>query len=814
MLDADQEKIASHLRGGLLVLAPVGTGKTWTLAERVARALESGFPPERVLCLTFTNRAAQEIANRLAKRFSEQVNKLTVKTFHGLCTDVLRTEAKVVGLPADFTVCDEEDSIALLRDIGPRESRAAENFFWDMCHLKLDASSKELAWPPHPSRMFTPLGEGQVLARRYQEELGLRQMLDFADLVLLVGSLFARVPDVRARWAERFEFVQVDEVQDTHKSEYRVVYVLARKSGNLALFGDVDQTIYEWRGSDPTAIIDRFRQDFHPVTELSLTVNRRATRRLVRAASSFAQSLEKRRTQITAGQDCPEGDPITLHHSADGPAEARWIGQQIGELANHTNDFAYRKVCVLTGMNLRGVVISQGFEELDIPHVNVEAYEFFRRQEVKDALAYLRLVLNPADSGALLRILERLSPGIGPGTISRLRKAGEGIGFRLVDFLRPETFETGDPFGRLIDAYRQGNLTVFDVETTGRTVMQDDVIEIAATRLASGQVIAQYHELLKNEVPVGDSIGLHGLGDDYLARNGQPPAEVLASFFAFCQADLLVGHNIRFDLMMVAVNARRRGVPTPSFESADTLDIARRFIAADDFSLAGLAGLLSLKHPPSHRSKADVAATCDLLAELVPRVEAKAAERRALVAREKAPFAPLAESFQAWRSLAQQLRPAPLLERVLEESGLAQHYANEPRRLQHLQELIAIFQMRDETRLDPLSALTQIVNYAALVRNIDHLDENDDRVRIITIHQAKGLEFDTVFIAGLHEDELPRRLSIREDRLEEERRLFYVALTRAQRRLYLSFSSLSYYGYSTGPSRFLNDLDRELLRQV
>ena len=812
-LDEAQEQVANHLHGGLLVLAPVGSGKTFALIERIGRALASEqFAAERILTLTFTNRAAREVQQRLAARFPEQVGRLWISTFHGLCATILRREARAAGLPADFTICDETDSLDLLREIGPFEPGEARRFFRDLERLKAGFVGKELTWPPDFERFFAPLGDGRVLARRYQEELALQGMLDFGDLVLITNALFARHAAVRRAWEERFDLVQVDEVQDTHRSEYNVLWVLAHRHRNLALFGDVDQTIYGWRGSDPDTIIDRFRQHFGPVAELHLRHNRRATRHLVRAADRFAACFERRLTRVAAGPDAPEGEGIVLHHAADPDAEARWIAARIRELAAGGDSLAYRRIGVLTGTNQRGIVISEALRAAGVPHVTVEELEFFRRQEIKDALAYLRLLINPADTGAILRVLERPARGIGRGTLARLRREGERLGLRLVDFIRPAAFTHGDPFGTILEAYRDGSLTVFDLETTGLDALQAEIAEAAAVRLERGRSVGRFEALVRTGAPVGASAEVHGLRDADLAT-GRPPTEVLPELFGFVEGSLLVGHNVTFDLRMLLSQAGRLGVPVPELNYADTLLLARHFLEAPDYSLEGLAASLGLPNRPGHRAMLDVLATCDLLGVLLPRMAAAEAERRALVDREAEPFADLTAQLDDWRALAELARPAELLDQVLDESGLAENYAGEPRRRRSLEELVQAFKLLDDPRLEPAEALYAVVSHTALVRSLEQLDDRDDRVPIITIHQAKGLEFDTVFVAGLAEGELPRRRSIQEGRLEEERRLFYVALTRARRRLFLTTHARNAYG-PTRPSRFLQQLDPALVRPV
>jgi DNA helicase-2/ATP-dependent DNA helicase PcrA len=810
-LDEAQERIAAYLEGGLLVLAPVGTGKTLALTERVARALESGFEPRRMLCLTFTNRAAQELLSRLTQRLPRQAEQPVVKTFHGLCTTILRSEAKTAGLPSDFTICDEEDSIQILQTVGVEDTRVARDLYYEIGETKSGLKSSELHWPMRYGTIFARLGAQRALAERYQRELELQSMLDFNDLVLRVNALFVSRADVRERWSRRFDFVQVDEVQDTHRSEYRLVYVLARRRGNLALFGDVDQTIYGWRGSDPDAIIAQFNRDFAPVTQLSLAINRRATRRLVEAAEAFASSFADRRTSNCPAASAVDGEPVWMHTSPDVEAEARWIGEQIQRLRQRDQQLSYRSVGVLTGNNHYGTSISQMFEQLGLPHLTIEGFEFFRRQEVKDALAFPRLVVNPESTSAMLRVVQRTLAGVSSGILNRIRRMGAPLGLRLVDLLRTETFTFGDPFGRLIEEYRGRRVVVLDVETTGLSALQHEDVEIAATRLEGGQGRATFHAYLQNSVPVGASESIHTLTDRFLAEHGRPPADALAEFFAFCRDDLLVGHNVGFDLRVVASQARRLGIAVPDWESVDTLQLAQRHLDVESFSLHELAQRLELEHRPTHHAPDDVAATCDLLGQLVPLVERGAAGRRALIDREAHRFAELAERLESWRELAAQLRPRELLARMLEESGLLRQFADQPPRLRHLEELLLVFGVRDDPRQDAFDALCELLRYAALARNIDHLDVGDDRVPIVTIHQAKGLEFDTVFIAGLADGELPRWRSVSEGRLDEERRLFYVALTRARQRLYLSHAARKLNGKPAQPSPFLELIAAERL---
>jgi len=806
-LNAEQTAIANHTEGAILVLAPVGTGKTRVLAERVRRALEKGIPPQRILCLTFTNRAAREMLERLSQYCPEQQSQLTIKTFHGLCAAILRVEARQIGLPADFVIYDDADCVELIKEaFQVSNDREAQQLFFTLAKCKVQAEGQQLSIVNWVNCVYVPLGRDRALAAaQYQTMLQKRHALDFADLVFYIRFMFNREPEIRQRWSDRFDFVQVDEVQDTHLSEYDIVKQLAVHSGNLAMIGDLDQTIYEWRGSEPARIIQYFKQDFHPTT-YSLTWNYRATQTLLNAASSFADSFEQRQTTIAPAPECEQGERIQVYSAPNERAEAEWIGRQIQQLANKTRLFVYSRVAILARSHRRTEIVSQTLEQMGIPCVTVEQFQFFMRQEVKDALAYLRFLLNPFDAGAMRRMLLRPTRGIGDATLKAVVADGKSCGFSLTDMAASRTFQDGDPFSNLLRAYSTGIVTVFDVETTGFSASRDEVVEIAAIRLVNGSYQDEFHAYLANTVDVGDSERIHGHSNRFLAQHGSAAKDVFSQFFEFAQSSILVGHNVSFDIKMVTVQARKAGLAVPSLQWEDTLELANRFIDAERYTLEALAAQLNLPHLPSHKAMDDVRATVDLLAVLIPLANRRADYRQALVYRYGDAFEGLAAQIERWREASQCQRPAALLEQILTESGLYSYYRNDEKRDRNLRQLVQIFADRDDSTLHPDTALRSLLEFTALAKNLDQISQDDNQIPIITVHQSKGLEFDTVFIAGATEGEFPSFLSIRDDKLEEERRLFYVAMTRAKQRLFISGYLQDKRNYQKHISSFIKEI--------
>lgn len=808
-LNSEQNVIINHVEGAILVLAPVGTGKTSVLVERVLNAIDTGISPKRILCLTFTNRAAKEMKERLTEDCPDRLRELTINTFHGLCAAILRIEARQFGLPTDFVIYDDADSTELIKEVfNLSDKKEIKEKKIKLLDCKVKAQESQLSLDNLAGNLYASLGiKDAKCAARYQTILKKRHALDFTDLIFYVRVMFKNEPEISQRWANKFDFIQVDEVQDTHLSEYGIIKHLAAKSKNLAMIGDLDQTIYEWRGSEPEEVIEQFKSDFNPTTH-SLVLNYRSTITLLEAASEFANSFENRQTSITPAPGCKVGESIQIHSADDGQAEAEWIAIQIHQLASSKEDFDYSRVAVLARQHERTKVVSETLEIMGIPCVTVEKFKFFMRPEVKAAFAYLRLILNPFDIAAMRRILLLRSRAGGDEVINAVIEEGKSCGFSLTDMASRRTLTDRDPFSEILRAYSSGIITVFDVETTGLSASKDEVIEIAAIQLVNGKPQKEFHKYITNTVKVGNSERIHGHSDLFLLENGMPVKDVFNEFFEFAKNSVLVGHNVGFDIKMVTAQAQKAKITVPKLQWCDTLDLAHRFIPADRYSLDALAKQLKLANVPDHKAINDVKATIDLLANLVPLVKVKTEQRQALVDRYGSRFRVLAGQIDDWREASQTLRPADLLDKILTESGLSRYYQDKDQYkcFSNLKYLISIFQEQDDLTLHPDTALRDIIEFTTLARDLDQVSQYNNQVPIITVHQSKGLEFDSVFIAGSTEDEFPHFFSIRDNKLEEEKRLFYVAMTRAKQRLFVSNYSEDERGRPKTRSQFIDTI--------
>ena len=779
-----------------MVLAAVGSGKTTTLARRIAAHIAlDGIPPERVLAVTFTNRAAAHVRAALAQVVGRATAQAVhLGTFHALCADILRSAAGAAGLPPDLRIIDEDDVDEILRELGAGAPRRVRfRLHEDASRVPVGGATLE-AWR---SGRFSRSG----LAKRYVAALDEQGAIDFAGLVLLSRGLLAEVPAVRADWAGRFDAVLVDEVQDTHSSEYAVLRVLAAGARSRCFVGDLDQTIYGWRGSAPRVLLDRIGDELGPARERKLTRSFRATGRLIALADAIAADMPDRASRVRPGEGVRDGEPAEIRAFPDEAAEHAGIaGLCAAALAGGADPGS---LAVLARTNRELEQIAAAFDGRGVPCTTAADLRYTRRMEIKDALALVRLVVDRHDETAARRVARRLVRAAGPEVLRALRVEGRRAGLQVSDLFDSAIVQAGAPLAGLHAA----GVVVLDTETTGLDPTHDEVIEIAAVRVRDGVASTAAGDtlclLVQGTVPVGDSATVHHISDAQRAAEGVPAAEALRQLADFVGTWPIGGHNVGFDRTMLESHAARVGVPLALQVAWDTLPAARRLVATPRHTLGHLVEALGLPVTPTHRALDDVEATIALAAALRTRAEAQAPARRALLAAHAPAFARIRGALDAWAAAG--LRPGPLAQRVVDDA-LGRMYHRDADASARLAALPARLAALDAAHLPATTATRVALDAATLSREVDALDAASG-VRLITVHQSKGQEFPHVIVPGLVEGVLPGfRAQDDDDELAEERRVFYVAATRAKRRLTLTWHRADRRGRPRTRSRFLDAL--------
>ena len=419
-LNPPQREAVTHVDGPLLILAGAGSGKTTVITRRIAWLIEEeGVRPGSILAMTFTNKAAGEMAERVQKLVSVPAGQLWVSTFHSFCTRILRREGDRTPVGRDFVIFDPSDQRSLVKQV-LAELKLAEKQFHPKKVLEVISDFKNRCLLPEEAREgFQDPWTRKVLDvyEGYQQGLKSNKACDFDDLLLHTERLF-RNEDVQAAYAERFKYILVDEYQDTNKAQYLLVQHLARRHHNLCVVGDEDQSIYGWRGADIRNILD-FQRDFPEAVQIRLEQNYRSTQKILDAASTVIANNTQRLGK-TLWTDLGAGNSITFKLVDEGRQEAEYVVQRIRE---ERLKYPGARMAVLYRANWQSRQMEESLRGENIPYKLVGGTKFYERQEVKDLLAYLRLVSNPFDLVSFRRSVNAPTRGVGPTTLAKIEAA-------------------------------------------------------------------------------------------------------------------------------------------------------------------------------------------------------------------------------------------------------------------------------------------------------------------------------------------------------------------------------------------------------
>ncbi len=430
-LNPPQREAVEHVHGPLLVVAGAGSGKTRVLTMRIARLIdEAGVPPSRIFAVTFTNKAAGEMKERVGRLLGRDPSGLWIGTFHSLSARLLRREAEALGFTRQFTIYDEDDRLSLIRRLMEQRGHSTKLFPPKLIQSLISAAKNRMTGPDAlaSSPFDRPAQVAADVYRALGEALKAQNAMDFDDLMLHPLTLFRERPDRLQFYQERFAFLLVDEFQDTNSAQYQLVRKLGRH-GNVCAVGDDDQSIYGWRGAD-VRNMQSFLQDFSGARVVRLEDNYRSTQVVLDAANAVIEENTDRlgKTLRTMRKG---GEKVTVTAAADERDEAEWIVSELRARANK-GDWAWPEMAVLYRTNSQSRALEEAFRRAGIPYRIIGAISFYDRREVKDLQAYLRLLANPADNEAFLRAVAVPRRGLGESSLAQLAEAAERWGKPLL----------------------------------------------------------------------------------------------------------------------------------------------------------------------------------------------------------------------------------------------------------------------------------------------------------------------------------------------------------------------------------------------
>jgi len=633
-LNPAQKAAVEAINGPVLILAGPGSGKTRVITHRVAYLIRVvGVNPRRIMAVTFTNKAAREMEERLNQLVSASVKDLTLGTFHAICARILRLDGQAIGVDKKFVIYDDDDQIALIKRSLQDLALDPKQFAPRALQSVISSAKSQMLGPADlPGKSYFEEVTRRVY-ERYQELLAASSALDFDDLLMRTVLLFRKQKDILAKYQARYLHIQVDEFQDTNLVQYELIKLLAGKYRNICVVGDPDQSIYSWRSADIRNILN-FEKDFPDARVVLLEQNYRSTQLILDAATCVISANRQRKPKDLWTKN-EKGLPPLLIETYSEDEEARFVVNEIDNLVR-AGEVRSGDCAVMFRTNAQSRVLEEAFIRYGMPYKLVAGTRFYERREVKDVIAYLRLIQNPNDTVSLMRVINVPQRGIGERSLDEL------------------------------------------------------------TRWSREQGVSEYQAL-----------------------------RLLAD----------------------------------SADSGAEMPLSARTVKA----LAGFAVMLERLIERSR--EVDIMVLFDLVVE---------------GSGYKQYITGLIDGEERW-------------ENVQELRGVAQDYKD----------------------LKPGEGLTALLEGVALVSDVDSLPEKQETVTLITLHQAKGLEFPVVFIVGMEEGIIPHYKSIDDPaQLEEERRLCYVGITRAKRKVYLVRAFRRHLMGSSAvnkPSRFLLDIPEHLL---
>lgn len=739
-LNSAQREAVLTTEGPLLVLAGAGSGKTRVLTFRIAHMLgDLGVKPWQVLAITFTNKAAAEMRERLAELIPSGTRGMWVCTFHAMCVRMLREDADLLGYTGQFTIYDDDDSKRMVRDIMQALGIEQKQFPINMIRSKISSAKNAMIGPEDMLKSADSPNDKKAAQVYLELERRLRaaNAMDFDDLLVRTLELLRTRPEVLDKYQERFRYISVDEYQDTNHVQYEIANLLAAKYQNLMVVGDDDQSIYSWRGADITNILD-FEKDFKNCKTVKLEQNYRSTGHILSAANAVVRHNSQRKDKrlFTAEGD---GEKIQAFQASDERDEGRWIAGEIEKL--HSKGTSYDDIAVFYRTNAQSRILEDMFLRAGVPYKIVGGTRFFDRAEIRDVMAYLKMIVNPADEMSVKRVINTPRRGIGSTSIQKIEQLA-----------------------------RDNRCSFF----------QACEIACAETGMFSAKV-----------------------------RNG------LSSFVSLVREGRRMDGELK-DVVEMIVD--KTGL-LQAFRAEGTMESESRAENIQEF--LGVAAEFEETHE-------DIEGTLESLEELraagVADVPADVEPEPVVVsapAPEPGPSAPVS-SFEALVGARDAAGSNPLdslaAPALSPQDALAAAIAGNAYAAPTELPAGAVHAGEIERTYGPLTckALPALMEWLALRSDLDSLAGETHAITMMTIHSAKGLEFPAVFVAGMEEGIFPHVHdfggSDDPGKLEEERRLAYVAITRARKRLFLTYAATrrTYGSTSANPrSRFLNEIPFE-----
>ncbi|MBQ1614643.1 MAG: DNA helicase PcrA, partial [Selenomonas sp.] len=441
-LNPAQTKAVEHTDGPLLIMAGAGSGKTKVLTCKIANLLAKGVAPWSILAITFTNKAATEMRDRVDRMIGEGAKDVWLSTFHSFCAKFLRREIEATGLyKRNFVIYDASDSQVVIKECLKEMNLDPKQYTPSAVQNAISNAKNQLMGPKAMERDADSFFQQKVaeIYKLYAKKLRTNNALDFDDLLMISVLLLEEHEEVRVKYQNRFKYILVDEYQDTNGAQYQLTKILAAKHHNLCVVGDADQSIYGWRGADIRNIMD-FEQDYPEARTIKLEQNYRSTKNILAAANAVIEhNINRKKKELWT--ENTTGEKITVYEAGDERDEAQFIATTVMKQKTIFNA-SYGDIAILYRTNAQSRVVEETFMRSGIPYTMVGGLKFYDRKEIKDILAYLRVIYNPLDTVSLMRIINVPKRGLGAASLGKIAAYADANGLTVFDVIsNPDTLD-------------------------------------------------------------------------------------------------------------------------------------------------------------------------------------------------------------------------------------------------------------------------------------------------------------------------------------------------------------------------------------
>jgi DNA helicase-2/ATP-dependent DNA helicase PcrA len=517
-LNPAQREAVLHVDGPLLVVAGAGSGKTRVLTHRVAHLIRAhGVKPNEILAITFTNKAATEMRERLERILGRTARGIWILTFHAACGRILRREAERLGYRSSFTIYDQADQVRLVKACLEELGKDPKRFTPRGIHAQISNAKNQLVGPEEYTSRVASFWDQTVaeVYELYQRRLFASNAVDFDDMLMLTVDVLERFPEALERWQSTFHHVLVDEYQDTNKAQYRLLQLLAAKHRNVFAVGDPDQSIYAFRGADIRNILD-FEKDFGGADTVALEQNYRSSNAILEAANAVIDNNRDRKPK-RLWSELGQGDPVEVVEVEDEHAEARFVAAEIARLVE--SGYSASEIAVFYRTNAQSRVLEDVLVRQGVPYQVIGGPRFYERAEIKDVVAYLSVLNNTDDAVALMRIANRPRRGIGDTSIQRMVAHATALGISLWDATAdPEAAGVATASARAIRSFRT---MMESLMSAAQELEVDELVEAVLDR--SGTIEAYEAErTIEARGRIENLSELVGSAQEYRARADEP----------------------------------------------------------------------------------------------------------------------------------------------------------------------------------------------------------------------------------------------------------------------------------------------------